>query len=98
MARFWTGKTFRILVALVLSLGLFLFCFHQVEWNRLWEAWRQANIFYLLAAFLPSLCILCLNSLQLKFFLPRFNQVSFFRMFQVVSVFSMTVNVIPFWG
>jgi uncharacterized membrane protein YbhN (UPF0104 family) len=92
------NKILKILLAAAVTAGLLYWCFHQVHWLVLWEAWTRARWSLLLPAFLVPPAILALNALQWKLFLPRFDRVSFAKMFQLIAVFSMTVNVVPFWG
>lgn len=88
----------KILIALAFTCGLLYWCFHQVNWSLFLGSLKNARWPYLLPAFSVSLLILAFNSIQWKLFLPKFSQVGFVRMFELISVFSMTVNVIPFWG
>jgi conserved hypothetical protein len=88
----------KILLALAVTVALLYWCFHQVEWAVFFATLRQARWVYLLPAFFVPFSVLALNALQWKIFLPRFDQIRFGRMFELISVFSMTVNVVPFWG
>lgn len=91
-------KLLKITLALALTAVLLYWCFHQIQWELFVDSFRQAHLSWIAFAWLASFSIIALNSIQLKFFLPRFEAVSFRRMFPLVAIFSMTVNVVPFWG
>ena len=59
---------------------------------------EEAHFQWILLASIGALAIILLNSVQLKLFLPKYGLVSFKKMFHLVAIFSMTVNVVPFWG
>lgn len=86
------------MIAALLTAGLLYWCVKQVDLKSFLESLEHANLWWLVPASLCTVSILFLNSIQLKKFLPRYDQVSFKKMFQMVAVFSMMVNVVPFWG
>jgi glycosyltransferase 2 family protein len=91
-------KLLKILLAIALAAGLLYWCFRQVQGDLFLSSLRQARWYYLFPAFCVSLVIVALNSIQWKLFLPQYNRVSFGKMFELISIFSMTVNLLPFWG
>lgn len=88
----------KIFLAVGISAGLLYSCFHQIDWPLFVSSLQGAKLSWVVVAWLASFSIIALNSFQLKLFLPRYDAVSFQRMFPLVAVFSMTVNVVPFWG
>ncbi len=92
------NRILKVAVALVCTAGLLYWCFRQVDTKLFLSSLENARWNWLVLAALCTLGILFLNSFQLKLFLPKYGLISFRRMFLLVSIFSMTVNVIPFWG
>lgn len=91
-------KIFKFALALLITGGLIAWILHQIRLDVFWSTLKTAHYPWILLAAMGSLAIILLNSVQLKLFLPRFRRVSLKKMFQLVAIFSMTVNVVPFWG
>jgi uncharacterized protein (TIRG00374 family) len=85
-------------LAILLPSLLLFFCFRKFDFHLFWVEIEQIRWSFFIPAFLSTLCILLALSLQWKLFLPHDRSVSLGRMFQVVSVFAMLVNTVPFWG
>lgn len=87
---------FGILAFLATSVLLY-FCISRIDLNHFWEAIRALHLSYLMLGICFTLLILVFSSTQFKIFLPD-DAVSFLKLFQIVSIFAMMVNLVPFWG
>jgi len=90
---FWLG----ILTFLVTSFLIYL-CISKIDLKHFWESIRQIHLPYLFLGACFTLLILFLSSTQFKIFLPQNAPISFTKLFQIVSIFAMMVNLVPFWG
>ncbi len=88
----------KIILGILLSTLLLYWCLSKIDFSLLWLQIQQIRLGYFILAMLPALCIVALNSLQLKLFLDDFYAVSYARMLRVVAIFSMMVNVVPYYG
>lgn len=88
---------FGILTFFITSLLIYL-CVSKIDLNQFWSAICQIRLAYLLLGVFFTCLILFLSSTQFKIFLPPDAPISFSRLFQIVSIFAMMVNLVPFWG
>ncbi len=86
------------LAAVLLTTLLLYLCLLKIDLAEFLKSIRQVQIHYLFLGACFTLAILFLSAFQFKIFLPPKAPISFFRMFQIVSIFSMTVSLVPFWG
>ncbi len=86
------------ILAILLCGVLIYFCVSRIDGEQFLLAIRSVHVSYLLGGACFTLLILFLSSAQFKILLPKEPSVSYFKLFQIVSIFSMTVNLIPFWG
>jgi len=84
--------------ALFITGLIFYACLSQVNIHELGVALGRAKLGWIVIGALCSFGILFVASMQLKLLLPRFGQVLYPKMFQIVAVFSMVINLVPFWG
>lgn len=85
-------------MALIVTGGLVYWIAQRIHLDLFIRALEDAHYHYLFFASLCTLTIILLNSWQFKIFLPKFGMVKFSKMIQLISIFSMSVNVLPFWG
>ncbi len=91
-------KNVIFLVTFLLTILLVYFCVSKIDWKQFLQALREVQFFYLFLGACFTCLILVLSSTQFKVFLPQGAPVTFAKLFQIVSIFAMMVNLVPFWG
>lgn len=86
------------LLAVIVTSLLIYFCLSKIDLKHFWDSIHDLNWIYLGMACVFTLLILLFSSLQFKIFLPPGAPISIPKLFQIVSVFAMMVNLVPFWG
>jgi len=77
---------------------LLILCLRKFDLQLFLTQMKEVHWAYLLLATGATLGILVALATQWRLFLPPGRPVPFPRMFQVVSLFAMLVNTVPFWG
>lgn len=90
-------KTSGIVLMLGLSAGLFYLCFRRVDLRELGQAFGEVRLIFLAPALFATFAILFLKTWQWEIFLGPSQGLRFSRLFQVVSLWLMMVNLLPFW-
>lgn len=93
-----TQKIWILLATFLLTILLVYFCISKIDWKQFLQVLREVQFSYLFLGACFTLLILLLSSTQFKVFLPRNAPISFPRLFKIVSIFAMMVNLVPFWG
>lgn len=85
-------------LAILIATGLIGLCISRIDAEQFLRALKQVHVSYLLCGSCFTVLILLFSTSQFKIFLPPKSPISFLKLFRIVSIFSMTVNLIPFWG
>lgn len=88
----------QITLAFLFTIGIFYVCIRQVNIDSLIKSLTLYPSPLYFFSFLASLSIVFLNTIQLKLFLPFYSRISHKTMFLLVAIFSMMVNLVPFYG
>lgn len=87
-----------IVLGLIITLGLIYLCLSKIDLKHFADSLRGLQLsFFFLGCFFTVL-ILLFSSLQFKIFLPPSAPIRIPKLFQIVSIFAMMVNLVPFWG
>ena len=81
-----------------MAAAFFYLALSQVDLSLVFSYLKQATLLPLLLAGLASALVIGANTLLFKLLLPDTAKISLGRLFEVVAVFSMAVNLLPFGG
>ncbi len=96
--RKWVKKFSAIVFVVVLPSLLLFFCFRQFDFHHFWTEIQHAEWGWLLMAFLIPLLIPYLFAIQWRLFISDIRVVSVTCLFEIVSIWLMTINIVPFFG
>lgn len=85
-------------LAFALTSALIALCLSRIDLRHFWDSLQEVRVAYVLLGCAFTVLILGLSSLQFKIFLPPSAPIGVGKLFKIVSVFAMMVNLVPFWG
>ena len=84
------------LAGLVISVGLMIYLFNEVDFTKLGDALKDANYWWLIPNVILILVTMVFRAFRWKHMVYPIKRVSFSRLFSVTMIGFMANNVLPF--